>query len=258
MVVAEILTGIALVKKSVDFIKENISTVQDIQGIAKQIDGFFLGEEQMNKGQGKGVSIKEQFGIESTANDFIDRKLLEEKRQELKQIINLRFGPTAWDQIIAERAERINQAKEAQRQARIEAKKRQDELLETIKWVGITFICIGVLLGGLVVGVKVFAKGKIYHPPNDSQTKFRSLTKQQQLNQGIITPPTMTLCRLMKQKVYKDKMACIYRGAQKTYELEFTDIRVGCPKSYRCVLNPNGKEPSISDVMDSLRPIKGD
>ena len=256
MVVAEILTGIALVKKSVDFIKENISTVQDIQGIAKQIDGFFLGEEKMNKGQGKGMSIMEQFGsVESSATDYIDRKLLEEKRQELKQIINLRFGPQAWDQIIAERAERINQAKEAQRQARLQAKKRQDELLETVKWVGITFICIGVLLGGLVVGVKVFAKGNTYQSKN---TQFKGLTKQQQLNQGIITPPTMTLCRLMKQKVYKDKMACIYRGAQKTYEMEFTDIRVGCPKSYRCVLNPNGKEPSISDVMDSLRSIKGE
>jgi preprotein translocase subunit Sss1 len=255
MVVAEILTGIALVKKSVDFIKENISTVQDIQGIAKQIDGFFLGEEQMNKGQGKGLGIKEQFGIESTANDFIDRKLLEEKRQELKQIINLRFGPTAWDQIISERADRINQARETQRQARMQAKKRQDELLETLKWVGITFICIGVLLGGLVVGVKVFAKGNTYQSKN---TQFKGLTKQQQLNQGLIKNPTMTLCRLMKQKVYKDKMACIYRGAQKTYEMEFTDIRVGCPKSYRCVLNPNGKEPSISDVMDSLRSIKGD
>ena len=256
MVVAEILTGIALVKKSVDFIKENISTVQDIQGIAKQIDGFFLGEEQMNKGQGKGMSIMEQFGsVESSATDYIDRKLLEEKRQELKQIINLRFGPTAWDQIIAERADRINQAKEAQRQARLQAKKRQDELLETLKWVALGFIFIGLILGGLVVGVKVFAKGNTYQSKN---TQFKGLTKQQQLNQGIITPPTMTLCRLMKQKVYKDKMACIYRGAQKTYEMEFTDIRVGCPKSYRCVLNPNGKEPSISDVMDSLRSIKGE
>lgn len=255
MVVAEILTGIALVKKSVDFIKENISTVQDIQGIAKQIDGFFLGEEQMNKGQGKGVSIKEQFGIESTANDFIDRKLLEEKRQELKQIINLRFGPTAWDQIIAERAERINQAKEAQRQARIQAKKRQDELLETIKWIALSFIFIGIIIAGLVVGVKVFAKGNTYQSKN---TQFKGLTKKQQLNQGLIKEPTMTLCRLMKQKVYKDKMACIYKGANKTYEMEFTDIRVGCPKSYRCVLNENGKEPSIDDIMDSLRSIKGD
>ena len=44
MVVAEILTGIALVQKSVEFIKSNISTVNDISGIAKQIDGFFTGE----------------------------------------------------------------------------------------------------------------------------------------------------------------------------------------------------------------------
>lgn len=256
MVVAEILTGIALVKKSVDFIKENISTVQDIQGIAKQIDGFFLGEEQMNKGQGKGMSIMEQFGsVESSATDYIDRKLLEEKRQELKQIINLRFGPQAWDQILAERAERINKAKEAQRQARIQAKKRQDELLETIKWIALSFIFIGIIIAGLVVGVKVFAKGNTYQSKN---TQFKGLSKQQQLNQGLVTLPTMTLCRLMKQKVYKDKMACIYRGANKTYEMEFTDIRVGCPKSYRCVLNENGKEPSIDDIMDSLRSIKGD
>ena len=253
MVVAEILTGIALVQKSVDFIKSNIGTANDIKDIAKQIDGFFLGEEQMNKGQGKGMSIAEQFGsVENSARDFIDRKLLEEKRQELKSLINLRFGPTAWDSILAERAERINQAKEAQKQARLKAKKEQEELLQTLKWVGLGFIFIGLILGGLVVGVKVFAEGKTYQSKN---TQFKGLTKQQQLNQGIITPPTMTLCRLMKQKVYKDKMACIYRGANKTYELEFTDVRVGCPKNYKCVLNPNGKEPNISDVMDSLRSI---
>ena len=119
------LTGIALVKKSVDFIKENISTVNDIKGIAQQIDGFFEGEAQMNKNQGKGFGFKEQFGIESSATDFIDRKLLEEKRQELKTIINMRFGPTAWDEILSERAERINQAKEAQRKAYQERKARE-------------------------------------------------------------------------------------------------------------------------------------
>jgi hypothetical protein len=75
MVVAEILTGIALVQKSVEFIKSNINTVNDISGIAKQIDGFFEGEAQMNKKSGK-VSLKEQFGIDSIDNDFIDRNLL--------------------------------------------------------------------------------------------------------------------------------------------------------------------------------------
>ena len=65
----------------------------------------------------------------------------------------------------------------------------------------------------------------------------------------------MTTCRLKKQKVFKDKMACIYVGAQKTYELEFTDIHVGCPRNYQCVFNPNGQEPSIDKVMESLRSI---
>ena len=73
MVVAEILTGIALVQKSVDFIKSNIGTANDIKDIAKQIDGFFTGEAQMNKKSGKGLSIAEQFGsVESSATDFKD------------------------------------------------------------------------------------------------------------------------------------------------------------------------------------------
>ena len=152
MVVAEILTGIALVQKSVEFIKSNINTVQDISGIAKQIDGFFLGEEQMNKGQGKGMSIAEQFGsVEKSADDFINRKLLEEKREELKFIINMRFGPTTWDQIIAERSERINKVKEAQRQQRVKARQQKEEIMEIIKWVGYSLIAIGVLIYDLEV-----------------------------------------------------------------------------------------------------------
>ena len=74
------------------------------------------------------------------------------------------------------------------------------------------------------------------------------------MRQGLIKEPKMTTCRLMKQKVFKDKMACIYRGANKTYEMEFADIRVGCPKQYLCVHNP-GEEPSIDKVMESLRSI---
>ena len=48
-------------------------------------------------------------------------------------------------------------------------------------------------------------------------------------------------------------MACIYEGANKTYELEFTDTFVGCPRQFKCLHNPNSPEPSIDDVLDSLR-----
>ncbi len=241
MVVAEILTGIALVQKSVDFIKSNIGTVNDIKDIAKQIDGFFEGEAQMNKSSGKGMSIAEQFGsVESSASDFIDRKLLEEKRNELKNMINLRFGPTAWDQIIAERADRINKVKEAKKIQRIEARQKQKEIIDVLQTAGIVFCVIAVL--GIIIAMYVKAFAKDY-------------TRQQKIQRGEIVLPTMTTCRLMKQKVYKDKMACIYQGANKTYELEFTDIHIGCPRQYKCILNPNGKEPNIDQIMESLRSI---
>ena len=247
MVVAEILTGIALVQKSVEFIKSNINTVQDISGIAKQIDGFFEGEAQMNKKAGT-VGIKEQFGIESTANDFIDRKLLEEKRNELKNIINLRFGPTAWDQIIAERANRINQAKEAVRLQKVEKRQQQKEIIDALQTMGIIFCVLAVIGICIVLTFKAYAKGKIYNAPKD-------YTRQQKIQRGEIIEPQMTICRLKIQKVFKDKMACVYVGAQKTYELEFTDIHIGCPRKYQCKLSPNGKEPNIDQVMESLRSI---
>ena len=246
MVVAEILTGIALVQKSVEFIKSNISTVNDIKGIAKQIDGFFLGEEQMNKEQGKGMSIAEQFGsVESSANDFINRKLLEEQRESLKFMFNMRFGPTTWDQIIAERAAKINKAKEAVRLQKVEARQKQKEIVDTLQTMAIIFCVIAVFVIGLVVTFKAFAY----------EYKSKQLTRQQKINQGLIKEPKLVLCRLKKQKVYKGKVACIYQGANRTFELSFQDVRIGCVKNFRCVLNPNGKEPSIDQVMESLRSI---
>ena len=238
------LTGIALVKKSVDFIKENISTVNDIKGIAQQIDGFFEGEAQMNKNQGKGIGFKEQFGIESSATDFIDRKLLEEKRQELKIIINMRFGPTAWDEILSERAERINQAKEAQRKAKAKARQQQQEIMDILKWGGIIFLGIGIGTLLLVLGVTAFAY----------EYKPKDYTYKQKVWQGKIVEKKYTICRLKKRitSKYTDKRACIYEGGNKTFTMM---IETWCPKKYKCVYDPNGQEPDIDKVMESLRSI---
>ena len=43
------LTGIALVQKSVDFIKKNINTANDIRDIAGSIDALFAGEKQVQQ-----------------------------------------------------------------------------------------------------------------------------------------------------------------------------------------------------------------
>lgn len=48
------LTGLALVQKSVGFIKSNIATANDIKDIAGALDGLFAGE---NKSKAKGFLI---------------------------------------------------------------------------------------------------------------------------------------------------------------------------------------------------------
>ena len=248
MVVAEILTGIALVQKSVEFIKSNISTAKDIKDIAKQIDGFFEGEEQMNKKQGKGMGIAQQFGIESTASDFIDRKLLEEQRYELKLLIDNRFGHGTWNQILSERADKIKQAKEAQRLAKLEAKKQREEVFEAIKWVAFTLLGIGVVVLILVMGLKAFASELVYeYKPRDYSRQQKEWRNPDQKK--------YTTCRLKKRitSKYTNKKACIYQGGNKTFTMM---IETWCPKKYKCVYDPNGTEPDIDKVMESLRSIK--
>ena len=249
MVVAEVLTGIALIKQSVEFVKSNISTAKDIKDIAQQIDGFFLGEEQMNKRQGKGMSIAEQFGsVENSASDFIDRKLLEEQRYELKLLIDNRFGHGTWNQILAERAEKIKQAKEAVRLQKLEQRQKQKEIVDAVQTMMIVFCVIAVLAIGIFLSVKALADGKMYNAPKD-------YTYSQKVWQGKIKEKKYTTCRLKKRitSKYTKKKACIYEGGNKTFTMM---IETWCPRKYKCVYDPNGTEPDIDKVMDSLRSIK--
>ena len=145
MPVAEILAGIALVKSSVDFIKSNIDTCKDIGEIGSAIDGLLRGKDEVEKRANKrGLGVAEQFDTAHIAREAIDARLAAEQLQEISQMINLRFGPNTWREIMEERARRIQEAKEAQKQARIKARKESAELWSDIK-------AILLVVGGLMV-----------------------------------------------------------------------------------------------------------
>ena len=133
--IAETLAGIALVKGAVDGIKSTINTANDIGDIAKYVDNLLEGEKQTQQQRAKksGNSIGDQFGIHSVAQEVIDAKLAQEKVQEMRTLVDMRFGPGTWQSIVDERAKRIREAKEAAEQARREAIKRQNEIMENIK-----------------------------------------------------------------------------------------------------------------------------
>jgi len=150
MPVAEILAGIALVKSSVDFIKSNISTAKDIGDIAGQIDNLFRGEQEAQKARNKKAGV-DTFSVNSVAQEVIDAKLAAEKLREVSVLVDMRFGPGTWAGIVNERAKRIQEAKEAEKQRRIEQARKEHQFWETAKATAIAVIAIVAMVTCFVV-----------------------------------------------------------------------------------------------------------
>jgi hypothetical protein len=143
------LAGIALVKSSVDFIKTHINTAKDIGEIAGQIDGLFAGHKQVQEANNKktGVGLADQFGVQSVAKEMIDAKLAAEHIAEVARMVDFRFGHGTWAGILAERQKRIQEQREAQIKARKEAQIAHDEMMDTLKTLGIVSLVILVIMG---------------------------------------------------------------------------------------------------------------
>ena len=143
--IAETLAGIALVKSAVDGIKSAIGTANDIGDIAGYIDNLFEGEKQVQQNRNKkagSAGLGDQFGVDTVAREVIDARIAAEKLQEVAMMVDMRFGPGTWKGIVAERAKRIQAAKEAAAAARREEFRKQEEMMENIK--------LGALLTGVV------------------------------------------------------------------------------------------------------------
>ena len=160
------------------------------------------------------------------------------------KLLNMTHGPGAYDELL----QMEGQIRKDRQKTIYKQQQMRQQIGEGIAWLFLALVVGGaLLLLASIFSNRSHADGYTY--------KSKSLTRQQKINQGIIKPPVLTVCRLKKQKTYKGKVGCIYQGANRTFELSFQDTRIGCVKSFRCKLNPNGKEPSIDSVMESLRSI---
>ena len=147
------LAGIALVQKSVDFIKSNISTANDIRDIAGAIDGLFQGERQVQKERFGNKSLLGQ--SKDAAHAVIDAKLAQEQLEEMSILIDNRFGYGTWRAIIAERNKRIQEEKQRIAEAKRRQQKEREETIELIK---IGSIVIGsIILVAIIIAIIIKA-----------------------------------------------------------------------------------------------------
>ena len=129
MIVAEVLTGIALVKQATDFIKSNIDTVKDIGEIGDTIEDLFKGEEECQKARAKKA---------------------QEQMQQMRVMIDNRFGVGTWQSIVDLRAKRIREAKEEALQIKKEKVRKQKELYDIVIQGTTVLVVVGLMAAAVV------------------------------------------------------------------------------------------------------------
>ena len=160
--VTAVLTGIALVKKSVDFVKQQIQTCNDIGDIIEHIDKAMAGEQQTIKARDK--ANVDLFATENVAREVIDAKLAREQMNELRTLVNYRFGPGTWEYILKERKRRIDAKKQAIKEEKARRLKRQQEIADYIKY---GFLALAVI-AFVAVAIGITFKFVLAHPHVES------------------------------------------------------------------------------------------
>jgi len=250
--VTTVLTGIALVTKSVEFIKSNIQTAQDIGQFVGAIDDAFKGEKDCIKSR----EGKDLFATENVAQEIIDAKLAREHLYEMKQLINLRFGHGTWDEILAERKRRIDARKQAIKEERAKRQKQAQEIQDILKYCGLGITVLGFV--GLVIYIMIILmnpakaadeckdfKTDVFICMNEgAEATYARYGREYRGN--LPRSDMFTMCRMKKQEWWKDDKGekdytykCTYEHPQKDVPdiVLNTGPRYPCPRNIQCKVN---------------------
>ena len=241
--------AMGVASKAFDAIKKGFAVGRDIEQMSGDI-GRWMGavsdvdnaEKQAKNPPLFGKLFKAGSIEEAALSAYAAKKKLEEQRYELKIFLNMTYGPQAYEDLL----KMEGQIRKERQQTIYKQQQFRRQIGEAIGWI----VCIA-LIGGFIVliaGIWVKkARGAYEFTPRD-------YTRQQKTWRDP-DPKKYTTCRLKKRLTskYTNKKGCIYEGGNKTFTLL---IESWCPKKYKCVYDPNGTEPDIDKVMESLRSIK--
>ena len=143
--VGEAIAAATAFKSAVDVLKKTIASARDVRDIASQIDVLLDSKSKIDRAKNK-KAAPGQFSISSIASETIDAKLAEESLQEIRTLVDLRFGHGVFQSILDERKKRIKEFAEAQRKQAIAKAKRRKELINDLK-------IFAYIIGGSIVVV---------------------------------------------------------------------------------------------------------
>ena len=117
---------------AISFIKARINDVQSVTEISGQISTLFHAQRKLNEERNKQASVGD-INFKSSIDAVLEAKKLQEQMNEIRTMINLRFGPDTWQEILDHHNKALREQKEAKEKARREAIRRSQEIEETIK-----------------------------------------------------------------------------------------------------------------------------
>tara|TARA_R100000700_G_scaffold10546_2_gene15399 strand:+ start:45 stop:797 length:753 start_codon:yes stop_codon:yes gene_type:complete len=244
-----ISVAVGVASKAFDAIKKGFAVGRDIEQMSGDI-GRWMGavsdvdnaEKQAKNPPLFGKLFKAGSVEEAAMAAFAAKKKLEEQRYELKMFLNMTYGPQAYNDLLAMEG----QIRKERQQTIYKQQQLRRQIGEAIGW----------LICALLVGAFAVLIASIWIKKARGDYKFtpRDYTRQQKTWREP-DPKKYTTCRLKKRitSKYTQKKACIYEGGNKTFTMM---IESWCPKKYKCLYDPNGEEPDIDRVMESLRSIK--
>lgn len=147
-----ITTAVAAVtaaSNAIAFIKARINDVQSVADISSQVSTLFDCQKKLNDERNKQASVGD-ITFKSSIDAVLEAKKLQEQMNEIRTMINMRFGPDTWQEIVDLHNKKLREQKEAQAKARREAIRKAKEFEETLKTVLIITGVIGVAVALLV------------------------------------------------------------------------------------------------------------
>ena len=241
--------AMGVASKAFDAIKKGFAVGRDIEQMSGDI-GRWMGavsdvdnaEKQAKNPPLFGKLFKAGSIEEAALSAYAAKKKLEEQRYELKMFLNMTYGPQAYNDLLAMEG----QIRKERQQTIYKQQQLRRQIGEAIGW----------LVCALIIGAFAVLIASIWIKKARGAYEFtpRDYTRQQKTWREP-DPKKYTTCRLKKRitSKYTQKKACIYEGGNKTFTMM---IESWCPKKYKCLYDPNGEEPNIDRVMESLRSIK--
>ena len=136
------VAAVAAASNAIAFIKARINDVQSVADISQQIGTLFDCQKKLNDERNKQANVGD-ISFKSSIDAVLESKKLQEQMNEIRTMINLRFGPDTWQEIVDLHNKKLREQKEAQAKARREAIRKAKEFEETLKTVLIITSVIG-------------------------------------------------------------------------------------------------------------------